>query len=261
MSRHSSRGRARAARRGPAPAVLDCPGRAHELPSCGPAPHDRRGKPRPRRARGGRPSRPAGRARPGRPRRGAGVAARRGRRGGPGGRDLRREHRLRQLADVHVPARPPPRAPAQPRPQPRGGVGRAARRGGARALLLLRANVLAKGYSGVRLETLELLVELLNAGVHPVVPSQGSVGASGDLAPLAHLALVADRRGRRAVLTGRRALRRRRRCARAGSRRSCLEAKEGLALINGTQAHDGGGGARAGSRPSGSPRPPTSPAR
>ena len=59
-----------------------------------------------------------------------------------------------------------------------------------RALLLLRANVLAKGFSGVRLETLELLVELLNRRVHPVVPSQGSVGASGDLAPLAHLALV-----------------------------------------------------------------------
>ena len=59
-----------------------------------------------------------------------------------------------------------------------------------RGLMLLRANVLAKGYSGVRVETLELLLGMLNARIHPVVPSQGSVGASGDLAPLAHLALA-----------------------------------------------------------------------
>src|SRR5262245_51659906 len=59
-----------------------------------------------------------------------------------------------------------------------------------RGLMLLRANVLAKGFSGVRVETLELLLAMLNAGVHPDVPSQGSVGASGDLAPLAHLALA-----------------------------------------------------------------------
>jgi histidine ammonia-lyase len=59
-----------------------------------------------------------------------------------------------------------------------------------RATMALRANVLAKGFSGIRLETLEALLALLNAGVHPRVPSRGSVGASGDLAPLAHLALV-----------------------------------------------------------------------
>src|SRR5436190_22292519 len=59
-----------------------------------------------------------------------------------------------------------------------------------RALMLLRANVLAKGFSGVRPEALDLLVAMINAVVHPVVPSQGSVGASGDLAPLAHLALA-----------------------------------------------------------------------
>jgi histidine ammonia-lyase len=59
-----------------------------------------------------------------------------------------------------------------------------------RASMALRANVLAKGYSGIRLETLEALIALLNAAVHPVVPSRGSVGASGDLAPLAHIALV-----------------------------------------------------------------------
>src|SRR5512138_3796935 len=60
----------------------------------------------------------------------------------------------------------------------------------ARALMLLRANVLAKGLSGIREETLDLLVAMLDRGVVPVVPERGSVGASGDLAPLAHLALV-----------------------------------------------------------------------
>src|SRR5215207_7729102 len=59
-----------------------------------------------------------------------------------------------------------------------------------RASMALRANVLAKGFSGIRRSTLELLIELLNRRVHPVVPSRGSVGASGDLAPLAHLSLV-----------------------------------------------------------------------
>src|SRR6476646_8918127 len=59
-----------------------------------------------------------------------------------------------------------------------------------RATMALRANVLAKGFSGIGLETLEALIALLNTGVHPYVPSRGSVGASGDLAPLAHLALV-----------------------------------------------------------------------
>ena len=59
-----------------------------------------------------------------------------------------------------------------------------------RATMALRANVLAKGFSGIRVETLELLIALLNHRVHPVVPSRGSVGASGDLAPLAHLGLV-----------------------------------------------------------------------
>src|SRR5512146_2079995 len=59
-----------------------------------------------------------------------------------------------------------------------------------RAMTLLRANSLAKGHSGVRSEVIDTLCELLNRGVHPVVPSQGSVGASGDLAPLAHLALA-----------------------------------------------------------------------
>jgi histidine ammonia-lyase len=109
-----------------------------------------------------------------------------------------------------------------------------------RALVLLRANVLAKGFSGVRLETLELLVELLNHRVHPVVPSQGSVGASGDLAPLAHLALVLVGEGECVFeerrLSGADGLRA------AGLRPLVLEPKEGLALINGTQLMTAVGG-------------------
>jgi histidine ammonia-lyase len=102
-----------------------------------------------------------------------------------------------------------------------------------RAAMLLRANALATGASGVRRETVELLIAMLNAGVHPVVPSRGSLGASGDLAPLAHLALplvgegLAEVGG--AVLDGAEALRR------AGLDPEVLGAKEGLALINGTQ--------------------------
>jgi histidine ammonia-lyase len=102
-----------------------------------------------------------------------------------------------------------------------------------RALMLLRANVLAKGYSGIRLETLELLLAMLDRGVHPVIPSQGSVGASGDLAPLAHLALAFVGEGRCRVdgrlLPAAEAL------AAAGLGPLTLEAKEGIALINGTQ--------------------------
>ncbi len=102
-----------------------------------------------------------------------------------------------------------------------------------RAALLLRANTLAKGYSGTRVETAELLVECLNRGVLPQVPSRGSVGASGDLAPLAHLALPLVGEGTAEVdgelLPGAEAL------ARVGLEPIRLEAKEGLSLINGTQ--------------------------
>lgn len=120
-----------------------------------------------------------------------------------------------------------------------GGVGQPLAEAESRAMLLLRANVLAKGFSGVRPGLLELLVALLNAGVHPVIPERGSVGASGDLAPLAHLALVvigegeAFYRGER--LAGAEALRR------AGLKALPLAAKEGLALLNGTQAMTGVG--------------------
>ncbi len=99
--------------------------------------------------------------------------------------------------------------------------------------MLLRANVLAKGHSGVRPATLDLLVAMLNRRVHPVVPSQGSVGASGDLAPLAHLALALVGEGD--VLHGGRRLPAAEALAAAGLAPVVLEAKEGLALINGTQ--------------------------
>ncbi|GAB6877660.1 histidine ammonia-lyase [Thermaerobacter litoralis] len=103
-----------------------------------------------------------------------------------------------------------------------------------RAMTLLRANALARGYSGVRPAVVEALLDLLNHAVHPVVPSRGSLGASGDLAPLAHLALVLIGRGAAEVdgrvVPGDEALRRR------GLQPLILEAKEGLALINGTQA-------------------------
>jgi histidine ammonia-lyase len=102
-----------------------------------------------------------------------------------------------------------------------------------RAMLLLRANTLAIGLSGVRVEVAELLCAMLNAGVHPSIPSRGSVGASGDLAPLAHLALVVIGEGEATVdqgrLPGGEAL------AAAGLSPLRLEAKEGLALLNGTQ--------------------------
>jgi histidine ammonia-lyase len=113
------------------------------------------------------------------------------------------------------------------------GVGAPLPREESRAITLLRANVLAKGFSGIRPEVVALLLDLLNRGVHPVIPEQGSVGASGDLAPLSHLALVLIGEGRAEVggetMPGGEAL------ARVGLRPVRLQAKEGLALNNGTQ--------------------------
>lgn len=103
-----------------------------------------------------------------------------------------------------------------------------------RAMLLLRANALAKGFSGIRVETVQQLLNLLNQHIHPIVPQQGSLGASGDLAPLSHLALVLIGEGEAIVdgerLEGDLAL------AKRGLTPITLSAKEGLALINGTQA-------------------------
>ncbi|MBX7220577.1 MAG: histidine ammonia-lyase [Blastocatellia bacterium] len=119
------------------------------------------------------------------------------------------------------------------------GIGQPLSEAESRALVLLRANVLAKGHSGVRPEVLETLCQMLNRGVHPVIPEKGSVGASGDLAPLSHLALVTIGEGEAFYqgerLPGAEALRR------AEITPLVLEAKEGLALLNGTQALTGVG--------------------
>lgn len=103
-----------------------------------------------------------------------------------------------------------------------------------RVMLLLRANALAKGYSGIRLETLQLLIDCLNQNLVPVIPSQGSLGASGDLAPLSHLALLLVGEGE-AVYNGQR-MQGEEALKLAGLEPIQLQAKEGLALINGTQA-------------------------
>ncbi|MEO8726337.1 MAG: histidine ammonia-lyase [Acidobacteriaceae bacterium] len=114
------------------------------------------------------------------------------------------------------------------------GVGEPLSEAESRGMMLLRANSLAKGNSGVRAVVIDTLCQMLNRGVHPVIPSQGSVGASGDLAPLAHLALVligegeAFYRGNR--LSGADAMRQ------AGIPTITVEAKEAISLINGTQA-------------------------
>src|SRR5229473_6022499 len=97
-----------------------------------------------------------------------------------------------------------------------------------RAMMLLRANVLLQGTSGVRAVLPQLIVTMLNQGVHPVVPSQGSVGASGDLAPLSHLALAMIGEGEDGA-----------KVRAAGLQPVTLEAKEGLAFVNGTQAQTG----------------------
>ena len=101
-----------------------------------------------------------------------------------------------------------------------------------RAIMLIRANTLARGFSGVRLETLQLIIDCLNQGVHPVIPEKGSLGASGDLAPLAHFACVLIGEGKAKfngeILSGADAL------AKAGLFPITLKAKEGLALTNGT---------------------------
>ncbi|MGH7581648.1 MAG: histidine ammonia-lyase [Gemmatimonadales bacterium] len=102
-----------------------------------------------------------------------------------------------------------------------------------RGMLLLRAQSLARGYSGIRLEVIQLLIDMLNHGIHPVIPSKGSVGASGDLAPLAHMALALIGEGHvevgDAMLPALGALQE------VALKPVVLEAKEGLALINGTQ--------------------------
>jgi histidine ammonia-lyase len=117
------------------------------------------------------------------------------------------------------------------------GVGEPLSEAETRAVTLLRAHVLALGYSGVRPVVVERLLDLLNHGIHPIIPERGSVGASGDLAPLSHLALVLLGEGEAVVagarMAGGEALRR------AGLEPLVLQAKEGLALNNGTQVQTG----------------------
>lgn len=102
-----------------------------------------------------------------------------------------------------------------------------------RTAMLLRCNALAKGNSGIRVKTIETLLEMLNKGVHPLIPEKGSLGASGDLAPLSHMVLVLMGQGKAEyqgnVMPGEEAM------EKAGITPVVLAAKEGLALINGTQ--------------------------
>ncbi|MDD3577952.1 MAG: aromatic amino acid lyase, partial [Candidatus Cloacimonetes bacterium] len=106
-----------------------------------------------------------------------------------------------------------------------------------RAIMLLRIAVLAKGHSGIRLQTLQTLVDMLNKGIHPIIPKRGSVGASGDLSPLSHLALVLLGEGEALYngerMSGAAAMQK------AGINPIKLAAKEGLALNNGTQVMAG----------------------
>ena len=112
------------------------------------------------------------------------------------------------------------------------GVGKPLGTDAVRAMMLIRANTLSSGFSGIRLETLQLLLHMIERGVHPIVPRQGSLGASGDLAPLAHMSLVMIGEGKAEVhgevLPGDEALKR------VGLEPVELAAKEGLALTNGT---------------------------
>ena len=106
-----------------------------------------------------------------------------------------------------------------------------------RAMMLLRANVIAKGYSGARPELIDLLLQMLNGDVYPPIPEQGSVGASGDLAPLAHLGLALIGEG--TLIKGDRETDAATLLKEIGARPVTLGPKEGITLINGTQAHTG----------------------
>src|SRR3954467_5449387 len=145
-----------------------------------------------------------------------------------------------KLSDVHVPAQELRQLQLNLVRRHACGIGNPLSEAEVRAMIVLRANVLALGFSGIRLEVIELLCELNNRGVIPVIPEKGSVGASGDLAPLAHLSLTLIGEGE-AFYNGARmpsgdALQK------AGLKPASLEAKEGLALLNGTQAMHAVGG-------------------
>ena len=139
-----------------------------------------------------------------------------------------------KLSDVHI-------EPAQNRQlqlnlirSHSAGVGEPLSEAETRAMMVLRANSLAKGFSGVRAEVINLLCEMVSRKVHPVIPSQGSVGASGDLAPLAHLALAMIGEGQ--VLYEGGSMNSAEAMRRAQIKPLVPEAKEAISLINGTQA-------------------------
>ena len=145
-----------------------------------------------------------------------------------------------KLADVHIPPGQTEQLQINLVRSHSCGIGRPLSEPEVRAMMLLRANVLTLGFSGIRLEVIQLVADMLNRGVTPVVPEKGSVGASGDLAPLAHLALALIGEGEAFLagnrLTSKDALRQ------AGLQPTALLAKEGLALLNGTQAMHAVGG-------------------
>lgn len=114
------------------------------------------------------------------------------------------------------------------------GVGNPLSEDTVRAIMLLRVNNLAKGYSGIRLETLQTLVDMINKGVHPIIPEKGSLGASGDLAPLSHMVLTMIGEGE-AIYKGERMPSKWAMEKSGISIMNSLSSKEGLALINGTQ--------------------------
>ena len=147
---------------------------------------------------------------------------------------VRLDHRLRAPGGCGGRAGGPARAAAQSDPQPRFGYRRVP---AARAIMLLRVNALACGHSGCRVELVERLLEMLHLGIHPRVPMFGSVGASGDLAPLAHVALSLLGEGRAEVDGQERRMQEA--LAGAGLAPVKLQPKEGLALIHGTQATTG----------------------
>ena len=145
-----------------------------------------------------------------------------------------------RLSDVHVPADELRQLQLNLVRSHACGIGNPLSAPEVRAMILLRANVLALGLSGIRLEVIELLCELNNRGVVPVIPEKGSVGASGDLAPLAHLSLTLIGEGE-AFYKGER-MPSNEALEKAGLKPVALEAKEGLALLNGTQAMHAVGG-------------------
>jgi histidine ammonia-lyase len=145
-----------------------------------------------------------------------------------------------KLADIHIPGTELRELQINLVRSHACGVGRPLSEPEVRAMLLLRANVLTLGFSGIRWDVIVMLTEMLNRGVHPVVPEKGSVGASGDLAPLGHLALTLVGEGEAFFQAQR--MNSAEALARAQLQPVELEAKEGLALLNGTQAMHAVGG-------------------